>query len=192
MGLKKKKIKPLTNKFPFLSIGLSSYLRISGRNWCAHLPQKNFTDALFKEDCQSFKMFLGQLIAKNWEKLLESDNCFPLERVDRKRLGNYLNLTSNEIDNLINNEIYQVELNEGDKFRVYGIVREIKDKFGSKDYFEILLFDPNHLFFPNKRKDKYPFGDKTICLMDCLGGDKRGKCSLVDEPPENKKLIRKS
>lgn len=180
MGLKKKKPKPTTSKFPFLSIGFSSYLRVNGRNWCIHLPQKNFTDALFKEDCQFLKMLLSQLIAKNWEELLENDNCFPLEPNDRKRLGSYLDLTSNEVNNLINNEIYQVELKKGDKFRVYGIVKEIRDKFGSKDYLEILLFDPNHLFFLNERIDKYPFGDKAICLMDCLDGNKGGKCLLVN------------
>src|SRR6185436_3367939 len=145
MGLKKKKIKPPTNKFPFLSIGLSSYLRIDRRSWCIHLPNENFTDALFKEDCQPFKILLGQLIAKNWEKLLESDNCFSLKRDDRERLGGYLGLTNNEVNNLINNDIYQVELKKGNKFRVYGIIRGIKDRFVSKDYFEILLFDLNHL-----------------------------------------------
>lgn len=193
MGQKKKnKPKPTTDKFPFLSIGFNSYLRIKGRDWCIHLPKSNFTDALFKEDCQLFKALLSQLIAKNWEMLLESDNCFPLGRNDRKRLGDYLGLTNNEINNLINNEIYQVELDGGNKFRVYGIVREIRDKFGGKDYFEILLFDPNHLFFLNERIGKYPFGNKAICLMDCLGGDKGGECSLVNEPPENKSLVKKN
>jgi hypothetical protein len=192
MGLKKKKPKSAIEKFPFLSIGFSSYLRTNGRNWCIHLPQENFTDALFKEDCQPFKMLLSQMITKRWEELLESDNCFSLKKPnDRKKLGNFLGLTNNEINNLINNEIYQVEINKGDKFRVYGIIKEIRDKFGSKDYFEILLFDPNHLFYTNEGRDKYPFGDKAICLMECLSGNKIEECFLVNETPKNKNLIRK-
>jgi hypothetical protein len=43
------------------------------------------------------------------------------------------------------------------------LLGKLGDKFGKKDYFKILLFDPNHLFYLNERTDKYSFGKEAIC-----------------------------
>jgi len=97
--------------------------------------------------------------------------------------SDYLRLSNKEIDQIKNiNSIYQIALDEKDKFRVYGIKR----KFREEDYFEILLFDPNHLFHLNKKKGKYPYGGEAICLMICLGKEKEKTCSGINEEPEDK------
>ncbi|CAJ0858300.1 355_t:CDS:2, partial [Entrophospora sp. SA101] len=92
--------------------------------------------------------------------ILASPHCHHLEKIkDREKLASdYLRLSNKEIDQIKNiNSIYQIALDEKDKFRVYGIKR----KFREEDYFEILLFDPNHLFHLNKKKGKYPYGGEA-------------------------------
>lgn len=188
MKPKKKKRSLKFAKSPrFLFIGLSSYIRPHSETMCVHLPKLNFTDALFEKDCQTFQLALSRLnIARSWEEILESYHHHKLNLDDCKRLGkHYLRLTDNETKNLVLNDIYQIALDEEDKFRVYGIKKE----FDNKDYFEILLFDPNHLFHPELGESKYPYEKKAVCLMDCLGGDKGGKCLGVNEEPKDKRLI---
>lgn len=174
----------------FLFIGISPYLREHNGRLCVHLPKENFTDALFQEDCQTFHAALAHLITRKWEEITESSHYHPiLEQDEREKLGDYLGLSTNETNKLLtSNIIYQISLDEKGKFRVYGI----KSRIGNKDHFEILLFDPNHLFHPNPKKSYYPFGAEAICLMDCLSGNKGERCPKLNEEPKDKRLIKKT
>ena len=163
-----------------LYIGLSQFFwRTNYGSECVHLPKLNFTDALFKEDCYSFQLALVQSFTRTWEEIEKSPHCHHLSEIaDRGKLAkDYLRLTKKEIDQIKNiNTIYQIALDEKDKFRAYGIKR----KFREADYFEILLFDPNHLFYLNKIKGKYPFRAEAACLMDCLGKESERECSEIN------------
>lgn len=78
------------------------------------------------------------------------------------RIGEYLGLGKKQITNLKNEDnIYQIPLDEEEKFRAIGILRTSGEKY----LFELLFLDPNHLFYPNLAKAEYPYGDKAICLM---------------------------
>jgi len=70
----------------------------------------------------------------------------------------------------------------------------IKRKSNNKDLLEIVLFDPNHLFFFSKKKSKYPYGEWGVCLSNIFNKDSNEKkinCSGIEEGPQEKALMRK-
>jgi hypothetical protein len=113
---------------------------------------------------------------------INSKHRHRLKEADSERLGKYLGLTKRETANLKANEaVYQIALNEKDHKRIFGILKTV----GNQQVFETLLLDPNHLFYYNPRKSKYPTGSEVVCLLN------KENCSQVFCQPDLPKSKKK-
>lgn len=171
-------------------IGLNSQIFSQKRIKCIHRPKKNFTDAVFVEDFQPFQSGLFQLLSKNWEEISQSNHFRILSEEKRRTIGKYVGLDKKKLAHLVNETIYQIAIGKKEEFRLF----VIKRKSNNKDLLEIVLFDPNHLFFFSKKKSKYPYGEGVVCLSNIFNKDlneKKINCSGTEEGPQEKALIRK-
>ena len=162
------------------------FFTVSSRAFrCVHAPE--FTNALFSEKCQPFQLaflkMLSDYAPKTWKEIRKiSKHGHYLEDYEKKRIGQYLGLTSKEMQSLVNNyTVCQIAIDEKENYRIFGILED----FANTHLFKILLFDPNHLFYYNPNKSQYPWGSEAICLFS------KENCSLVNCQPSLPKPTKK-
>lgn len=131
---------------------------------CVH--ETKFTNAIHKSNPFQFTFFrmLNDYSYKSWNEIKKGSNhCHQVKEYDRERLGNYMKMNNQEIDNLVaRDDIYQIAIEEDGAGRAYGI---LKKKFANHGLFDFLFIDPNHLFHHNQENSKFPSKEEARCIM---------------------------